>query len=279
MQYLDAKIFLFLMFPMYSLASVDVRLVDAAGSLSNVGLVQVKTDTGFGSICGANPAAADVICRSLGFAYGTVSSSPCGFYGASNLCGAPGSPVVMADLTCTGSEWSLEECSWSAPDDVCMGHAQDTIVYCSKTAESGSISKGAIRLISEDGSPSIDGKGRPEVHVDGAWSPICNSGITPGAQTVICKSMGFSGAGASGVSKCVGKGCGATAPGFSELACSGSEHNVLECPHQAGEDVFCAPSESIVVSCAGDGDTQGRAVKESAPQPILGSGVALAPVH
>jgi hypothetical protein len=88
MQYLDAKIFLFLM--------VDVRLVDAAGSLSNVGLVQVKTDTGFGSICGANPAAADVICRSLGFAYGTVSSSPCGFYGASNLCGAPGSPVVLA---------------------------------------------------------------------------------------------------------------------------------------------------------------------------------------
>jgi len=101
MQYLDAKIFLFLMFPMYSLASVDVRLVDAAGSLSNVGLVQVKTDTGFGSICGANPAAADVICRSLGFAYGTVSSSPCGFYGASNLCGAPGSPVVLARVCFT----------------------------------------------------------------------------------------------------------------------------------------------------------------------------------
>jgi len=42
--------------------SVDVRLVDAAGSLSNVGLLQVRTDAGFGTVCGANAAAADVTC-------------------------------------------------------------------------------------------------------------------------------------------------------------------------------------------------------------------------
>lgn len=40
-------------------ASADVRLVDAAGGLSSVGLLQVKTDAGFGSVCGANAAAAD----------------------------------------------------------------------------------------------------------------------------------------------------------------------------------------------------------------------------
>ena len=185
----------------------------------------------------------------------------------------------MADLTCSGSEWSLEECSWSAPDDVCMGHTQDSIVYCSQSEVSGSVAKGAVRLISEDGSPSIDGKGRPEIHADGLWAPICNDGITPGAQTVICKAMGFSGAGASSISKCVGKECGSTAPAYSELACTGSEKNVLECPQQVGDDVFCAASESIVVSCAGDGDTQGRALKESAPQPTVGESIAIAPVH
>ena len=42
--------------------SVDVRLVDGSGSLSNVGLLQVRTDAGFGTVCGANAAAADVIC-------------------------------------------------------------------------------------------------------------------------------------------------------------------------------------------------------------------------
>ena len=40
-------------------ASADVRLVDAAGSLSSVGLLQVNTDAGFGSVCGANAAAPD----------------------------------------------------------------------------------------------------------------------------------------------------------------------------------------------------------------------------
>ena len=40
--------------------SADVHLIDAAGALSNVGPLQVKTDVGFGSVCGANAAAADV---------------------------------------------------------------------------------------------------------------------------------------------------------------------------------------------------------------------------
>ena len=186
---------------------------------------------------------------------------------------------AIADLTCSGSEWSLEECSWSAPDDACLGHGQDTILYCSKSDASGSVPKGAVRLISSDGSPSIDGKGRPEVYADGTWAPICKSGITMGSQTVICKAMGFSGASSTTVGACVGEECGDVAPGYSALACSGSEKNVLECPHESGEDVFCAPSESIVVTCAGDGDTQGRPAKESAPQPIVGAPIALAPAH
>ena len=40
-------------------SSADVRLIDAAGGLSNVGLLQVNTDAGFGTVCGANAAAAD----------------------------------------------------------------------------------------------------------------------------------------------------------------------------------------------------------------------------
>jgi len=244
-------------------SSADVRLVDAAGSLSSVGLLQVNTDAGFGSVCGANAAAADVICRSMGYSRGSVSSSPCGFYGGADLCGAAGSPVAMADLKCSGSEWSVEECTWSAPDDACMGHAYDTVVYCT-ASETGGASQGAVRLIADDGSPSISGSGRPEILTEGAWVPICNSGLSSGAAAVICKSMGFSGA--AGSAKCSGRACGGVAPGVSELACSGAESGPLACPHEAGDDVFCAPSESVVVTCAGDGDSQGRPAKESAPQ-------------
>jgi hypothetical protein len=184
---------------------------------------------------------------------------------------------AMADLTCTGAEWSIEECSWAAPDEACSAHSQDTVVYCAKS--DAAVPQGAARLIAADGSPSIDGKGRPEIFMEGAWVPICSSGVGPGAAAVICKSMGFSGAGAGGASACSGGLCGDAAPGLSELACTGSESDVLSCPHEAGDDVFCAPSESVVVTCAGDGETQGRPAKEAAPQPMLGGAAALAPTH
>ena len=40
-------------------SSTDVRLVDAAGVLSNVGLLQIKIGAGFGTVCGASAATAD----------------------------------------------------------------------------------------------------------------------------------------------------------------------------------------------------------------------------
>ena len=46
-------------------SSADVRLIDAAGSLSSVGLLQVNTDAGFGTVCGANAAAADATLPAL----------------------------------------------------------------------------------------------------------------------------------------------------------------------------------------------------------------------
>lgn len=189
----------------------------------------------------------------------------------------------MADLRCSGSEWSIEECSWASPDDACMTHREDTIIYCAKSEAMASAPQGAVRLISQDGAPSIDGKGRPEILMGEAWVPICSSGLSSGSTSVICKSMGFSGAGAADTSSCGNfhgeNYCGDVAPGLSELSCSGSESEVLACPHEAGEDVFCAPSESVVVACVGDGETQGRPAKEAAPQPLVGGLASLAPVH
>ena len=45
--------------PLGARSAADVRLVDEAGGISSVGLVQVATDAGFGTVCGANAAAAD----------------------------------------------------------------------------------------------------------------------------------------------------------------------------------------------------------------------------
>ena len=80
-----------------------VRIIDAAGGLSYAGLVQVHTDVGFGTICGMNQAAADVVCKQLGYGSGVASDSPCGNCGGCEFCSAPGSPVAMQSLTCAGA--------------------------------------------------------------------------------------------------------------------------------------------------------------------------------
>ena len=43
----------------------------------------------------------------------------------------------------------------------------------------------------------------------------------------------------------------------SELTCGGSETTMLECSMSAGDDVFCAPQESLLLTCAGHGNPVG----------------------
>ena len=105
----------------------DVRLVDASGTLSNQGLMQVKTDAGWGSVCGMNVAAADTLCHQMGYDNGAVSVTPCGEYGGHDICGVAGTPVALKDLRCTGHERDIAHCSWKAPDVGCSTHTQEHI--------------------------------------------------------------------------------------------------------------------------------------------------------
>jgi hypothetical protein len=97
------------------------------------------------------------------------------------------------------------------PDEACAEHARDTIVYCASSAHADTL-QGAVRLIAADGSPAIDGKGRPEIFMESGWTPVCSSGASAGAAGVLCKTMGFSGASES--SKCIGLGCCDKSPGW-----------------------------------------------------------------
>lgn len=101
-----------------------------------------------------NPAAADVVCHILGYARGSVGSSSCGFYGGADMCAATGTPVAMADLKCDGGELDLQDCSWQAPDEACLTHEHDSVVFC--TDADATLTDGTVRLLSFDGSPSVN---------------------------------------------------------------------------------------------------------------------------
>ena len=169
----------------------------------------------------------------------------------------------MKSLECTGGELSVGECSWSAPDEACAGHLLDSVVFCGAAGRSAT-PEGSVRLLSDDGAPSLSGMGMLEVHIGGAWSTVC--GVTPGAAAVACKLMGFAGVGGAAA------GTGALAkdaikePQMGNLDCEGSESSLLDCSFGEAEDVFCAPAEAVVVQCAGEGDTTGR-MAGAAPRP------------
>jgi len=55
----------------------NVQLVDAGGDLSNAGLLQVRSNAGFGSVCGMDDTAATTVCKIMGYSKGKVSKSPC----------------------------------------------------------------------------------------------------------------------------------------------------------------------------------------------------------
>ena len=175
------------------------------------------------------------------------------------MCGAAGSPVAMKDLQCAGGEFSIDECTWSAPDAACAAHELDSVVFCGKTdALTG---EGTARLLSSDGAPSLSGAGLLQIYHDGVWTPVC--GLTPGAASVACKTMGFAGASVSGAA--AQSSTNAEIPLLGNLHCDGSESSVTDCSFEQGDDVYCAPSEAAVVSCAGDGDSTGQPAKLPAP--------------
>jgi hypothetical protein len=225
------------------IADTPVQIVGSSGIPSHVGVLQVTENGRMGTVCGMNPAAADVACRQLGYDWGSISPSACSTYGAANLCGEAGTAVAAQDLRCTGGELSVAECAWSPPAGRCLEHNLDTVVYCGSGP--GGPAEGAVRLLS-DGAPSLTTSGLVEVFMGGLWSPVC--GMNPGAVAVACKSMGSAGAAATHASAETAHAT--NLPQIGGLSCKGTEESVLDCSYEAGEDVYCAASEASSVSCA-----------------------------
>lgn len=161
----------------------------------------------------------------------------------------------MKDVQCLGGEFSIDECTWSTPDTACAAHEMDSIVFCGKT--NAASMEGTARLLSSDGAPSLSGTGLLQIYVGGEWSPVC--GVAPGAASLACKAMGFTGASVS--EAVVQSKTNTKTPLLGSLSCSGAETSIMDCSFERGDDVYCAPAEAAVLSCAGDGDTTGRPAK------------------
>ncbi|CAE7829973.1 PRSS12 [Symbiodinium sp. KB8] len=144
---------------------------------------------------------------------------------------------------------SLDECSSEAVDDACLRHGSDAVIFCGASSVTA-FPDGKLRLVGATGAPALPKEaGRLEAFLGAsqAWAPVCKLGFTSGSASVACKQMGYTGA--AGFAGCRSKeACGGVAPQLADLACAGSETNVLQCPMSIGDDVFCAPEAAIFVA-------------------------------
>ena len=100
-----------------------------------------------------------------------------------------------------------------------------------------------VRLV--DGTRYLEG--RIEMYVNGAWGTVCHDGWDINDATVVCRQLGFSGATSAESSAFFGQGSGEIVLG--NVACTGSESNLRECP---SGNSGCHHGEDAGVICSDD---------------------------
>ena len=177
-----------------------VRLV--GGALPNCGTVEVFYDEEWGTICGSNfdERSAHIVCTQLGYRDALTF-----YYEPVVLTGSGEGPIWLDELTCSGNDSSLIECSHNGWGICNCTHADDIAVCCDprpqslpvrltcpKCTESSCKScpdKLHPRLSDCREQPTV--RGIVEVQVNGEWGPISADGWDVNEATVVCGQLGY----------------------------------------------------------------------------------------
>ncbi|XP_023931763.1 deleted in malignant brain tumors 1 protein-like [Lingula anatina] len=212
---------------------VEVRLV--GGSHAGEGRVEVFHNGEWGTVCddGWDVNDARVVCRMLGYnPSGSVSFSGARF-------GQGTGPILMDNVACSGSETSIKDCKHRGWRTHNCDHSKDAGVRC---VVAGPVA--VVRLV--DG--KCDGEGRVEVFHNGEWGTVCDDGWDDNDARVVCKMLGYNNRGATAIRRASsGRGSGPIHMG--QVACTGRESSLKDCPHDKWGTQDCEHSEDAGVRC------------------------------
>ena len=97
-------------------------------------------------------------------------------------------------------------------------------------------------------------EGRVEVYHNGQWGTVCDDGWGITDANVVCRQLGYSGATSAPGQASFGQGSDPIH--YDDVACTGSETRLADCPHSGIGVHNCAHSEDAGVVCATS--TQGK---------------------
>ncbi|NXN10700.1 DMBT1 protein, partial [Indicator maculatus] len=210
----------------------------AQGPHRCAGRVEVLHQGQWGTVCddGWDLREASVVCRQLGC--GAALTAPAGAAFGQGL-----DPIWLDKVACSGEEEALELCPAKPWGLHHCSHQEDASVVCS-----GELGWGTevpeLRLA---GGPHYCA-GRVEVSREGQWGTVCDDGWDLRDARVVCRQLGCGAAEAAPGGARFGQGSGQI--WLDDVACTGGEETLAQCPARPWGHSNCQHREDASVVCS-----------------------------
>lgn len=203
------------------------------GSLPSEGRVEIVLNGIRGTICDDefDDVDATVVCKSLGYGYGSVVKER-------ELFGQGQGLIWMDDVSCVGNESDIVRCPHFGPLDQNCGHDEDVAVVC-QAADAG------IQVVLEGGTEK---RGRVVLISEGVKGTICDDDWTDSNARVICRMLGYSG-GQALTGSYYGPADDTLQIFLDDVQCTGSEESIDLCKHSDWLVHNCDHTEDAGVTC------------------------------
>ncbi len=224
-----------------------VRLVDGPNEFE--GRLEVYHSGIWGTVCDDtfNNLAARVTCQQIGYKHGQVLT-----YAGHHTSSIPkgDGPIWIDDISCDGTETSIDMCMTKNWGDHDCRHSEDVILKCTPSSNIH-----FIRLA--DGPDKLTG--RLEVKHAGWWGTVCDDKFSNKAAAVACKQMGHRSGKVwsmeqSGRAALFGSG----RIWMDDIICHGEESSLDRCMTRGWGQHNCVHREDVILECSPEIRTVGQ---------------------